>query len=208
LPVLNASKLPWTPVSWLSDGEWGLALIWKIALGPIAALAVVISSAGYATAQEKSIVVASTSSTQASGLFDHVLPLFTMKTGIAVKVVAMGTGEALDIARRGAADVVFVHAKSAEQAFVAEGHGVKRYPVMYNDFVLIGPKSDPAGIKGMKDVAKALKAIKEKQATFISRGDNSGTHQFSGTRTLASTSRNRAGLGTNQLSGGWRAPSA
>jgi tungstate transport system substrate-binding protein len=147
-------------------------------IGSIAALAVAICSVGYAIAQEKSIVVASTTSTQDSGLFDHLLPLFTMKTGIAVKVVAVGTGQALDIARRGDADVVFVHAKSAEQAFVTEGYGVKRYPVMYNDFVLIGPKSDPAGIKGSKDVAKALKAIKDKRATFISRGDNSGTHQF------------------------------
>ena len=99
-----------------------------------------------------------------------------MKTGIAVKVLAVGTGQALEIARRGDADVVFVHNKSAEQTFVAEGHGVKRNPVMYNDFVLIGPKSDPAGIKGMRDVAKALRAIKDKPATFISRGDNSGTH--------------------------------
>jgi tungstate transport system substrate-binding protein len=156
----------------------GADLIWKVALGAIAALAVVVSSAGCATAQEKSIVVASTTSTKDTGLFDHLLPLFTMKTGITVKVLAVGTGQALDIARRGDADVVFVHAKSAEQTFVAEGYGVKRNPVMYNDFVLIGPKSDPAGIKGLKDVAKALKAIKDKPATFISRGDNSGTHQF------------------------------
>ena len=106
------------------------------------------------------------------------MPLFTLKTGIAVKVRAVGTGQALDMARDGDADVVFVHAKSAEQAFVAEGHGVKRYPVMYNEFVLIGPESDPADIKGMEDVAKALKAIKDKPATFISRGDNSGTHLF------------------------------
>jgi len=153
-------------------------LIRKVVLGCIAALAVAICSTGYATAQEKSIVVASTTSPQDSGLFDHLLPLFTMKTGIAVKVIALGTGKALDIARRGDADVVFVHAKQAEQTFVAEGHGVKRNPVMYNDFVLIGPKSDPAGIKGSTDVAKALRTIKDKQATFISRGDNSGTHQF------------------------------
>jgi tungstate transport system substrate-binding protein len=95
-----------------------------------------------------------------------LLPLFTLKTGIAVKVLAVGTGQALDIARRGDADVVFVHNKSAEQTFVAKGHGVKRHPIMYNDFVLIGPKTDPAGIKGMRDVAKALKAIKDKPATF------------------------------------------
>ena len=127
-------------------------------------------------AQDKSIVVASTTSTQDSGLFEYLLPLFKQKTGITVKVVAQGTGQALDTGRRGDADVVFVHAKSAEEKFLAEGQGVKRYPVMYNDFVLIGPKSDPAGIKGMKDVAKAFQTIKDKQAPFISRGDRSGTH--------------------------------
>jgi len=129
-----------------------------------------------AQVENKSILVASTTSTQDSGLFEHILPLFKQKTGIDVKVVAQGTGQALDTGRRGDADVVFVHAKSAEEKFLAEGQGVKRYPVMYNDFVLIGPKSDPAGIKGMKDVTKALQTIKEKQAPFISRGDRSGTH--------------------------------
>jgi tungstate transport system substrate-binding protein len=128
------------------------------------------------SAQDKSIVVSSTTSTQDSGLFGHILPLFKEKTGIDVKVIAQGTGQALDTGRRGDADVVFVHAKSAEEKFLAEGQGVKRHPVMYNDFVLIGPKSDPAGIKGMKDVAKAFQTIKEKQAPFISRGDRSGTH--------------------------------
>jgi len=127
-------------------------------------------------AQDKSIVVSSTTSTQDSGLFGYILPLFKEKTGIEVKVIAQGTGQALDTGRRGDSDVVFVHAKSAEEKFLAEGEGVKRSPVMYNDFVLIGPKSDPAGIKGMKDVAKALKTIKDKQADFISRGDRSGTH--------------------------------
>ena len=127
-------------------------------------------------AQDKSIVVSSTTSTQDSGLFGYILPLFKEKTGIDVKVIAQGTGQALDTGRRGDFDVVFVHAKSAEEKFLAEGEGVKRPPVMYNDFVLIGPKSDPAGIKGMKDVAKALKTIKDKQADFISRGDRSGTH--------------------------------
>src|SRR5215510_13353578 len=127
-------------------------------------------------AKDKSILVASTTSTQDSGLFEHILPLFKQKTGIDVKVVAQGTGQALDTGRRGDADVVFVHAKSAEEKFISEGYGVKRFPVMYNDFVLIGPKDDPAGIKGMKDVAKALQTIKEKQAPFISRGDRSGTH--------------------------------
>src|SRR5499425_2096926 len=127
-------------------------------------------------AQDKSIVVASTTSTQDSGLFGHILPLFKAKTGIDVKVVAQGTGQALDTGRRGDADVLFVHAKAQEEKFVADGFGVKRYPVMYNDFVLIGPKSDPAGIKGMTDIAAALQAIKAKTAPFISRGDRSGTH--------------------------------
>jgi len=138
----------------------------------LAALAFIAPAVG----QEKSIVVSSTTSTQDSGLFGHILPLFKAKAGIDVKVVAQGTGQALDTGRRGDADVVFVHAKSAEEKFVAEGCGVKRIPVMYNDFVLIGPKSDPAGIKGMNDVAKALQIIKEKEAPFISRGDRSGTH--------------------------------
>jgi len=135
-----------------------------------------VMAATPALAQDKLIVVASTTSTQDSGLFEYLLPLFKKKTGITVKVVAQGTGQALDTGRRGDADVVFVHAKSAEEKFLAEGQGVQRFPVMYNDFVLIGPKSDPAGIKGMKDVARAFQTIKEKQASFISRGDRSGTH--------------------------------
>jgi len=141
----------------------------------VAALLSAISS-GATLAQDKSIVVSSTTSTQDSGLFGHILPLFKAKTGIDVRVVAQGTGQALDTGRRGDADVVFVHAKPAEEKFISEGAGVKRYPVMYNDFVLIGPKSDPAGIKGMKDITKALQTIKEKQVPFISRGDRSGTH--------------------------------
>jgi tungstate transport system substrate-binding protein len=141
----------------------------------IAAAALVF--AGHASAQEKSIVVASTTSTQDSGLFGHILPMFKAKTGIDVKVVAQGTGQALDTARRGDADVVFVHAKPAEEKFLSEGFGVKRYPVMYNDFILVGPKGDPAGIKGSKDIVAALGAIKAKGADFISRGDKSGTHQ-------------------------------
>jgi tungstate transport system substrate-binding protein len=129
-----------------------------------------------ALAQDQSIVVASTTSTQDSGLFDHILPLFEAKTGIDVKVVAQGTGQALDTARRGDADVVFVHAKAQEEKFLEEGFGVKRFDVMYNDFVLIGPKSDPAGISGSKDIAAALTAIQTKGAPFVSRGDKSGTH--------------------------------
>src|SRR5512144_610516 len=127
-------------------------------------------------AQDKSIVVASTTSTQDSGLFGHILPMFKAKTGIDVKVIALGTGQALDTGRRGDADVVFVHAKAAEQKFLTEGFGVKRYPVMYNNFILIGPKSDPAGIKGSKDIVAALKMLKDKRLPFISRGDRSGTH--------------------------------
>jgi tungstate transport system substrate-binding protein len=141
------------------------------------AAAATLAFTGSAVAQDKSIVVASTTSTQDSGLFGHILPMFKAKTGIDVKVVAQGTGQALDTARRGDADVVFVHAKPAEEKFLAEGFGVKRYPVMYNDFILIGPKGDPAGIKGSKDIVAALGAIKAKGADFISRGDKSGTHQ-------------------------------
>jgi tungstate transport system substrate-binding protein len=129
-----------------------------------------------AAAQDNTIVVASTTSTEDSGLFRHILPLFKAKTGIDVKVVAQGTGQALDTARRGDADVVFVHAKSAEEAFLGQGFGVKRYPVMYNDFVLIGPKKDPAGVAGSKDIVAALKALHDKQISFVSRGDRSGTH--------------------------------
>jgi len=141
-----------------------------------AAVLAAVMAAQPTFAQDKSIVVASTTSTQDSGLFEYLLPLFTKKTGIAVKVVAQGTGQALDTGRRGDADVVFVHAKSAEEKFLAEGESLKRFPVMYNDFVLIGPKSDPAGIKSMKDVGRAFTTIKDKQASFISRGDRSGTH--------------------------------
>ncbi|MGK9283484.1 extracellular solute-binding protein [Sinorhizobium meliloti] len=129
-----------------------------------------------ALAQTKSIVVASTTSTQDSGLFDYILPLFEKETGIDVKVVAQGTGQALDTGRRGDADVVFVHARAQEEKFIQEGFGVKRSDVMYNDFVLIGPKSDPAGVSGMTDIAAALVSIEAKQAPFVSRGDRSGTH--------------------------------
>ena len=147
----------------------------KIILTFIASFGVAVFLTAHALAQEKTIIVATTTSTQDSGLFDYLLPLFTQKTGITVKVLAQGTGQALDTGRRGEADVVFVHAKWAEQRFLAEGAGVQ-FGVMYNDFVLVGPKSDPAGIKDMKDVARALKTVKDKAATFISRGDRSGTH--------------------------------
>jgi tungstate transport system substrate-binding protein len=122
------------------------------------------------------ITVASTTSTEQSGLFKHLLPMFEKKTGIQVRVVALGTGQALDMGRRGDADVVFVHAKALEEKFVAEGYGVKRFEVMYNDFLLVGPKSDPAKVAGSKDIVAAFRNIKAAQAPFVSRGDNSGTH--------------------------------
>lgn len=143
------------------------------------ALIAIAASVGFATfafGQERTIVVASTTSTEDSGLFGYILPLFKAKTGIDVKVVAQGTGQALDTGRRGDADVVFVHAKAAEEKFLAESFGVKRYPVMYNDFILVGPQSDPAGIRGSRDIVAALVALKEKRLPFISRGDRSGTH--------------------------------
>jgi tungstate transport system substrate-binding protein len=123
---------------------------------------------------QSSIVMASTTSTEQSGLFGHLLPAFTKATGIAVKVVAVGTGQAIDMARRGDADVLFVHDRAAEEKYVADGFAPRRYPVMYNDFVLLGPKADPAGAKG-KDIADALKKIAAANAPFISRGDKSGT---------------------------------
>jgi len=138
-------------------------------------VAAAVLAAAPALAQDKSIVVASTTSTQDSGLFGHILPLFKAKTGIDTKVVSQGTGQALDTGRRGDADVVFVHARPQEEKFVADGSGVKRYPVMYNDFILVGPKSDPAGARG-KDIVAGLIAIKATAAPFISRGDKSGTH--------------------------------
>jgi tungstate transport system substrate-binding protein len=132
-------------------------------------------SAPMAWAQDKFIVLASTTSTEQSGLFKHLLPEFTKASGIEVRVVAVGTGQALDMARRGDADALFVHDQPAEEKFVAEGFGLERRPVMYNDFVLIGPKSDPAKVKG-NDIAAALKRVGETGTAFISRGDKSGTH--------------------------------
>lgn len=129
-----------------------------------------------AHAQQRFITVASTTSTEQSGLFKQLLPIFEKKTGIQVRVVALGTGQALDMGRRGDADVVFVHAKPLEEKFLAEGFGVKREDVMYNDFVLIGPKSDAAKIAGGRDAVAALRKIRAAQAPFVSRGDRSGTH--------------------------------
>ncbi|PIT80102.1 tungsten ABC transporter substrate-binding protein [Limnohabitans sp. 15K] len=126
-------------------------------------------------AQAQSIVMSSTTSTEQSGLFAHLLPAFKKASGLDVKVVALGTGQALDMARRGDADVVFVHDQVAEEKFVADGFGIKRLPVMYNDFVLIGPKADPAAAKG-KDIVAALAKLSAGNAAFVSRGDKSGTH--------------------------------
>jgi tungstate transport system substrate-binding protein len=145
-------------------------------LGLIFRILLLVALSASAQAQEKFITVSSTTSTEQSGLFKHLLPLFEKKTGIQVRVVAVGTGQALDIGRRGDADVVLVHAKPLEEKFMAEGHGVKRFDVMYNDFVLVGPKADPAQVAGGKDVAAAFRKVRQAQAPFVSRGDRSGTH--------------------------------
>ena len=152
-----------------------------------------LTSIGFA--QEKSIVVSSTTSTEQSGLFNYLLPIYKSKSGIDVKVVAVGTGQALDIGRRGDADVVFVHDKPAEEQFVAEGFSSKRYEVMYNDFILIGPKSDPAKIAGGKEIDVAFQRIAAAQSPFISRGDKSGTN--------AAELRYWKSAGINPTSGSW-----
>jgi tungstate transport system substrate-binding protein len=142
-----------------------------------AAVVTAVLLTGPAVAQDRFITVASTTSTEQSGLFGHILPLFEEKTGIEVRVVAQGTGQALETGRRGDADVVLVHSRPAEEAFVAEGYGVERFDVMYNDFVIVGPDADPAGVAGTSDAVAALAAIAAAEATFASRGDDSGTHQ-------------------------------
>ncbi len=150
--------------------ESGRAM-WR-ALG-VALAGLALSGAGWA--QDKSIVMASTTSTEQSGLFAHLLPAFKKASGIDVKVVALGTGQALDMGRRGDADLLFVHDQAAEEKFVADGFGIKRQAVMYNDFVLIGPKADPAGVKGA-DIVAALGRLGKSGTAFVSRGDKSGTH--------------------------------
>ncbi len=145
-----------------------MGLMLKVLLG--------MSLCASALAQQKFITVASTTSTEQSGLFRHLLPLFEKKSGIQVRVVALGTGQALDMGKRGDADVVFVHARLLEEKFVAEGFGVKRFDVMYNDFVLVGPESDPARVGGSQDIVEALRRIRAARAPFASRGDKSGTH--------------------------------
>lgn len=145
----------------------------------LSALLAFLLLAGSAAAADtdKYIIVASTTSTQNSGLLGYMLPVFEEKTGIDVRVVAVGTGAALDMARRCDADVLLVHAPKAEKKFVAEGYGVERHPVMHNDFIIVGPKKDPAGIRGMKDASKALATIAKAEAVFVSRGDDSGTNK-------------------------------
>ena len=150
-----------------------------------------------ATAADRSIVVQSTTSTQNSGLYDYLLPIFEAKTGIKVNVVAVGTGQAIKNAMNGDGDVLLVHAKAAEEKFVAEGYGVERFDVMYNDFIIVGPPSDPAGVSGMRDAVAALTKIAEKGAVFASRGDNSGTHKKELQLWKA------AGIDPTQSSGGW-----
>jgi len=147
----------------------------RLALFALPALLAATLLAPIAQAQDKFIMMASTTSTEQSGLFKHLLPQFTKATGINVRVVAVGTGQALDMARRGDADILFVHDQPAEEKFVAEGFGLERRPVMYNDFILIGPKNDPAGVRG-NHIASALKKLNNTGAAFISRGDKSGTH--------------------------------
>ena len=147
-----------------------------LGLATVGAAALAVSFSAPVSARDKSIVVASTTSTEQSGLFRHILPIFEQKTGIKVRVVAQGTGQALDTGRRGDADVVFVHDRAAELKFMAEGHGIERREVMYNDFVIVGPAADPAKIKGAKDTTAAFKTIAAAKAPFASRGDKSGTH--------------------------------
>ena len=146
-------------------------------LGCAAAAALLLGSVQPSTAADRFITVASTTSTEDSGLFKSILPKFTEKTGIEVRVVAKGTGQAIDIAKRGDADVLFVHHKPSEDKFVAEGFSTERKPVMYNDFVIVGPKADPAKVGGSKDVSAALKSIAAAKAPFVSRGADSGPHK-------------------------------
>ncbi|MEQ8902846.1 MAG: substrate-binding domain-containing protein [Roseovarius sp.] len=159
--------------------------------------ALALGLSGGAQAQDEFIVVQSTTSTQNSGLFDHMLPMFEDKTGIAVRVVAVGTGQAIKNAANGDGDVLFVHAKPAEEKFVAEGHGVERFDVMYNDFVIVGPPSDPAGVAGSSDVVAAMTKIAESEAPFASRGDDSGTNK------AELRLWKEAGIDAQGASGGW-----
>jgi tungstate transport system substrate-binding protein len=166
-------------------------------LAPLAAAALLATAALPAHAEDPYIVVQSTTSTQNSGLLNYILPMFKKKTSVDVRVVAVGTGQAIKNAKNGDGDVLLVHAKPAEEKFVAEGFGVKRYDVMYNDFVIVGPKSDPAKIRGGKDAAAAFKAIADAKAPFASRGDDSGTHKAEKRHWKA------AGVDIEKASGDW-----
>ena len=166
-----------------------------LALGAAALAAT--GSIGPAAAQDRFIVVQSTTSTQNSGLYEHILPMFTDRTGIEVRVVAVGTGQAIRNAANGDGDVLLVHARSAEEKFVADGYGVARFDLMYNDFVIVGPPSDPARVAGMTDAVAALTRIAGAEAPFASRGDDSGTHRASSGLWM------EAGVDVQAASGGW-----
>jgi tungstate transport system substrate-binding protein len=169
----------------------------KVFLQLSVAVACLVACTLSAVAADRFITVASTTSTENSGLFRHLLPLFQQDTGIEVRVVAVGTGQAIELAQRGDADVLFVHHKPSEEKFVAEGFGVARFDVMYNDFVVVGPHTDPAGVQGMTDVAAALAQVAAKQAIFVSRGDDSGTHK------LELSLWKTAGVDVSAASGTW-----
>jgi len=166
-------------------------------IGLVLAAVMVAGLAGQAAAQDRFIIVQSTTSTQNSGLFDHMLPIFTAKTGIEVRVVAVGTGQAIKNAMNGDGDVLFVHAKPAEEKFVADGEGVQRFDVMYNDFVIVGPPADPAGVAGSNDAVASLTKIAGAQAPFASRGDDSGTNK------AELRLWKEAGIDVKSASGGW-----
>jgi tungstate transport system substrate-binding protein len=168
---------------------------WKNSLCAAALLLVTMTTPGMA--EDKSILVQSTTSTQNSGFYDYILPIYKSETGVTVNVVAVGTGQAIKNAQNCDADVLLVHAKAAEEKFVAEGYGVKRFDLMYNDFIIVGPKADPAGIAGSKDAVAALKQIAEKKALFASRGDDSGTNK------AELTLWKKAEIDTNAVSGDW-----
>ena len=168
-----------------------------LALATTASVAAMVPAAGPAAAQDRFIVVQSTTSTQNSGLYDHILPMFREKTGIEVRVVAVGTGQAIRNAANGDGDVLLVHARAAEEEFVAEGYGIARFDVMYNDFVVVGPRADPAGVAGMTDAVAALAKIAQAEAVFASRGDDSGTHK------AELELWNAAGVDVSAASGGW-----
>lgn len=174
-----------------------IAFAYRYTVLLLAALLLAPAFSARVTAQDDFIIVQSTTSTQNSGLFDHLLPKFTEETGIEVRVVAVGTGQALKNAKNGDGDVVLVHAKEDEEKFVAEGWGIKRHDVMYNDFIIVGPASDPAGIAGLKNADEALKKIADARAPFASRGDDSGTHK------AELTLWKQAGVDPTKASGDW-----